>query len=140
MSVSRPSGSRQRSRTRSKSPSVGGASFWTELFELHPPRIDLGALTKAGLVRRDGLGRLATTGCCGSGERLESRLEACERGPHHAGADLTRARHLAGHSRVDERRDACLHDLPDVDADGCATVAEGRDPEVRVLGEADLLH
>src|SRR5882724_12807483 len=82
----------------------------------------------------------ATHGPRGGGKGLHRLLEAGERRADHAGADLARAGHLARHAGIDERGDARLHDLADVDADRRAAVTEGRDPEMRVLAEADLGH
>src|SRR5512132_4307471 len=71
---------------------------------------------------------------------VERRLEAGQRRPHHARADLARAGHLPRHPRIDERRDARLDDLADIDADGRAAAVEGREAEMRMLAEADLGH
>src|SRR2546422_7240188 len=74
------------------------------------------------------------------GEGVERGPKAGERRADHARADLAGAGDLARHPRVDKGRDARLHDLADIDADGRAAVVEGRDAEMRVLAETDLRH
>src|SRR5712692_6005677 len=73
-------------------------------------------------------------------ERLEGLLEAGEGRAHHAGADLAGPGLAPRHARIDEGRDARLHDLPHIDANGTAAIVEGWDTEAGMLAHADLRH